>query len=217
MKTDNELREDVEEELGWEPSVDEGRIGVAVADGIVTLTGEVGSFAAKWNAERAVERVEGVRGVANDTQVRLVGQYSDTDVARAAVDALTWNSLVPSDRVTVRVENGWVTLQGEVNYDYERRAAERAVRYLDGVTGVSNLVTVTPQVEPTEVKRRIERTFQRQAALDAKNVTVQVNEGEVIMRGNVRSWAERREAERAAWAAPGTTSVSNYITVRAPT
>jgi osmotically-inducible protein OsmY len=145
MKTDSELREDVEEELGWEPSVDEGRIGVAVADGIVTLTGEVGSFAAKWNAERAVERVEGVRGVANDTQVRLVGQYSDTDIARAAVDALTWNSLVPSDRVTVRVENGWVTLQGEVNYDYERRAAERAVRYLDGVTGVSNLVTVTPR------------------------------------------------------------------------
>jgi osmotically-inducible protein OsmY len=215
MKTDNELREDVEEELEWEPSVDERRIGVAARDGIVTLTGHVSSYAEKWNAERAVERVEGVKGIANEIQVRLAGQHSDTDIARAAADALEWNSLVPSDRITIRVENGWVTLRGEVDYDYERRAAERAVRYLDGVRGVSNQITVTPQVEPKEIKKEIERTFHRQAVLDAKNITVQVDGGEVILRGSVRSWAERYEAEKAAWSAPGTTSVKNYITVNA--
>jgi osmotically-inducible protein OsmY len=213
MKIDNEVRQDVEEELEWEPSLDERRIGVAVSDGIVTLTGEVRSFAEKWNAERAVERVEGVRGVANDIQVRVIGQHSDTDIAKAAADALAWNSLVPADRVTVRVENGWVTLRGEVDYDYERRAAERAVRYLDGVKGVANLVTITPRVEPKDIKNEIQRTFQRQASLEAKNISVQVNGGEVILRGSVRSWAERHEAEKAAWAAPGTSSVKNYITV----
>lgn len=152
MKTDNELREDVEEELEWEPSVDERRIGVAVRDGIVTLTGHVGSYAEKWNAERAVERVEGVKGIANEIQVRLAGQHSDTDIARAAADALEWNSLVPSDRITIRVENGWVTLRGEVDYDYERRAAERAVRYLDGVRGVS-----TRSPSPRRLSRRRSR------------------------------------------------------------
>jgi osmotically-inducible protein OsmY len=132
MRSDIELREDVEEEPEWEPSVDERRIGVAVRDGIVTLTGEARSYAEKWNAERAVERVEGVRGVANDIQVRIIGQRSDTDIAKAAADALSWNSLVPSDRVVVKVEDGWVTLRGEVDYDYERRAAERAVRISAG-------------------------------------------------------------------------------------
>jgi osmotically-inducible protein OsmY len=215
METDIELREDVEEELEWEPSVDERRIGVSVTDGIVTLTGQVGSYAEKWNAERAVERVEGVKGIANEIEVHLVGQHSDTEIAKAAADALEWNSLVPSDRVTVRVENGWVTLRGEVDYDYERRAADRAVRYLEGVRGVSNLITVAPRAEPKEVKKEIERSFQRMAVLDAKNITVQVDGGEVILRGSVRSWAERHEAEKAAWAAPGTTSVKNYITVSA--
>jgi osmotically-inducible protein OsmY len=215
MKSDIELREDVEEELEWEPSVDERRIGVAVTDGIVTLTGHVSSYAEKWNAERAVERVEGVKGIANEIEVHLVGQHSDTDLAKAAADALEWNSLVPSDRVTVRVENGWVTLRGQVDYDYERRAAERAVRYLEGVRGVTNLIEVTPKVEPKEIKQQIERSFQRMAVLDAKNITVQVDGGEVILRGSVRSWAERHEAEKAAWAAPGTTSVKNYITVSA--
>jgi osmotically-inducible protein OsmY len=215
METDIELREDIEEELEWEPSVDERRIGVSVTDGIVTLTGQVDSYAEKWNAERAVERVEGVKGIANEIEVHLVGQHSDTDLAKAAADALEWNSLVPSDRVTVRVENGWVTLRGEVDYDYERRAADRAVRYLEGVRGVSNLITVAPRAEPKEVKKEIERSFQRMAMLDAKNITVQVDGGEVILRGSVRSWAERHEAEKAAWAAPGTTSVKNYITVSA--
>jgi osmotically-inducible protein OsmY len=215
MKTDSDLREDVLEELEWEPSVDERRIGVAVSDGIVTLSGEVTSFAEKWNAERAVERVEGVRGIANEVEVRLAGERSDTDIAKAAADALDWNSLVPSGAVTVRVENGWVTLRGEVEHDYQRRAAERAVRYLEGVRGVTNLITVTPRVEPTDIKREIQRTFQRQATVDAENVSVEVNGSEVVLRGKVRSWAERYEAERAAWSAPGVTSVRNYITVSA--
>jgi osmotically-inducible protein OsmY len=215
MKTDSDLREDVLEELEWEPSVDERRIGVAVSDGIVTLSGEVTSFAEKWNAERAVERVEGVRGIANEIEVRLAGERSDTDIAKAAADALDWNSLVPSGAVTVRVENGWVTLRGEVEHDYQRRAAERAVRYLEGVRGVTNLITVTPKVEPTDIKREIQRTFQRQATVDAENVSIEVNGSEVVLRGKVRSWAERYEAERAAWSAPGVTSVRNYITVSA--
>ncbi len=169
MKTDNELREDVDKELEWEPSVDERRIGVAVLDGVVTSTGHVSSYAEKWNAERAVERVRGVKGIANEIEVHLAGQRSDTEIARAGADAVEWNTLVPSARVTVRVENGWVTLRGQVDYDYERRAAERAVRYLEGVRGVTNLIEVTPKVEPKEM---IERTFQRQAVLDANNTTV---------------------------------------------
>ena len=135
MKTDSELRRDVERELEWEPSVDERRIGVSVIDGVVTLSGEVGSFAEKWNAERAVERVAGVRGIANELEVQSVSKRSDTDIAKAAADRLAWDVMVPEGKVTVEVSNGWVTLKGEVPWDYHRRAAERAVRNLDGVKG----------------------------------------------------------------------------------
>jgi osmotically-inducible protein OsmY len=215
VKTDEQLRRDVEEELEAEPSVDAHQIGVAVKDGIVTLTGQARSFAEKWNAERAAERVEGVRGVANEIEVRLTGERSDTDIARAAADALAWNALVPEDRVKVEVSSGWVTLRGDVTYDFERRAAERAVRYLSGVRGVTNLIQIKPRVEPRDVKQQIERRLQREALLDAQNISVQVNGSEVVLRGGVRSWMEREEAERAAWAVPGITSVRNEITVRA--
>ncbi|MGZ4155097.1 MAG: BON domain-containing protein [Actinomycetota bacterium] len=215
MKDDSELRRDIEEELEAEPSVDARQIGVAVKDGIVTLTGTVRSFAEKWNAERAVERVEGVRGIANDIEVRPLGERTDADIARAATDALRWNALVPDDAVKVEVSNGWVTLRGEVMYDFERRAAERAVRYLNGVRGVTNLIQIKPRIEPKDVKEQIERRFEREALLDARNISVQVSGSEVILRGSVRSWVEREEAERAAWAVPGITSVKNYITVSA--
>jgi osmotically-inducible protein OsmY len=215
MKTDNELRRDVERELEWEPSVDERRIGVSVIDGIVTLTGDVASYSEKWHAERAVERVSDVRGIANELEVKPTSERTDTDLAKAAVEALKWNVMVPSDNVTVKVQKGWLTLEGEVRWDFQRRAAERAVRDLPGVRGVSNLIRIKPRVEPEGVKRKIEDTFKREAVFDANRITVQVQGSEVTLLGSVRSWAERREAERAAWAAPGVTSVHNYISVAA--
>ncbi len=215
MKTDSELRADVERELEYEPSVDERRIGVSVMDGIVTLSGEVSSFGEKWRAERAVERVAGVRGIANELEVKLQSERSDADIAKAAVDALKWNVMVPSDKVTVKVSKGWLTLEGELRWDYQRRAAERAVRDLPGVRGVSNLITIKPRVEPQNVKEKIEQTFNRVATLDANRISVQVDGSQVTLRGTVHSWIERHEAEKAAWAAPGVTAVHNYITVSA--
>ena len=215
MKSDEELRRDVLAELEYEPSIDARKIGVAVEDGIVTLTGEVPSFAEKWNAERAVERVEGVRGIVNKIEVKPIGEFSDADIAREAADALRWNLMVPPGKVIPKVENGYITLTGEVNYEFQRRAAEKAVRYIPGVKGIINLVTVKPKVEPKNVKEKIEETFKRMAALDAESISVEVNGSEVILRGTVRSWAERHEAEKAAWAAPGVTSVKNYIMVKA--
>lgn len=215
MKSDMELRRDVEQELEWEPSIDARRIGVTVADGIVTLTGVVGSYSEKWKAERVVERLAGVKGIANDIVVEPTAQRSDTDIAKAAVDALKWNVLVPSDRVKVKVDNGWVRLTGEVNWDYQRRAAERAVRDLPGVKGITNLIAVVPSVAPEQVKKKIEEALTREALLDAKGIEVDVSGSRVTLRGTVRSWAERREAEMAAWAAPGVSEVRNEISVRA--
>ena len=216
MKSDNELRRDVERQLEWEPSVDERRIGVSVLDGVVTLTGDVPTYAQRWKAERTVERVEGVRGVVSELKVHLAADVSDTDVARAAVDALKGDITVPSDRIKVKVDKGWVTLTGEVNWDFERRAAERAVRGVVGVRGVSNLISVNAHVEPQNVKSMIEETFKREAALDAKSIEVEVSGTEVTLRGTVRSWIERHEAEKAAWAAPGVTAVHNHIAVESP-
>ena len=213
MKDDKELRRDVERELEWEPSIDERRIGVAVADGVVTLTGEVNSYAEKWKAERTVERVAGVRAIANELEVHLSGQRNDTDLAESAFHALKWNVMVPSDQVKVEVEKGWVTLIGTVNYDYQRRAAERAVRNLPGVRGISNLIVVRPKVEPDHLKQKIEDTFKREALMDAKRIDVDVSGSEVTLRGTVRTWLERHEAEKAAWSAPGVTAVHNRITV----
>ncbi len=215
MKTDSELRRDVERELEMEPSIDERRIGVAVLDGIVTLTGEVRSYAEKWQAERTVERVSGVRGVVNDLVVKPATERSDIDIARAAADVLKWNVLVPADRVKVRVESGWLTLEGDVEWEYQRRAAERAVRNLPGVRGISNLIVVKPRVQPSDVRRKIEESFEREAAIDAQHIDVQVNGSEVTLSGRVRSWAERHAAEKAAWSVPGVTAVHNYLTVEA--
>lgn len=213
FKTDAELRRDVERELEWEPSVDERRIGVAVVDGIVTLTGEVASYAEKWKAERVVERVTGVRGIVNELVVKPSVEHTDLDIAEAAVNALKWNVMVPDDKITVKVEKGWVTLRGEVEYDYQRRAAERAVRNIEGVRGITDLITVKPRVAPENIKAKIEDTFIREATLDANRISVEVNGSEVTLRGTVRSWLERHEAEKAAWSAPGVTAVHNHIAV----
>ena len=213
VKNDLDLRSDIEEELRWDSTIDARKIGVAVIDGIVHLTGEVRTYTDKWRAERAVERVDGVRGIANDIEVVLAGEHTDADIAKRAANKLDYNLTGPRGAISVKVDNGWITLKGEVPFDYQRRAAERLVRDIPGVKGVSNLISLKPSAAPTNITGEIEKTFRRQAALDAQNIIIDVSGSTVTLRGSVRSWAERRDAERIAWAAPGVTTVKNEIRV----
>jgi len=216
MKTDTELRRDVGLELDWDPTVDSSTIAEIVNNGIVTLTGEVRSYAEKWHAERTVEHISGVRGVANEIKIRGVHDCNDTDIATAAADSLKWDALLPDDHIMIEVEGGHVTLSGEVLHDYQRRAAERNIRYLRGVKGLSNLITLKAVPAAQDLRLQIEDSFRRQAVLDAHHVTVAVDDGEVILSGTVRSWAERHDAETTAWAGSGVRSVTNNITVFPP-
>lgn len=213
VKSDGALRDDIEQEFDWDLPLTSKEVGIAVENGVVTLTGEVDSYAAKWSAERAVERVEGVRGVANELKVRAANEHNDTDIAKAAANVVEWNVSVPRDQVVVTVVNGWVTLTGEVAQDYQRRAAERSIRYLRGVKGVTNLVTIKRQASASDVKQKIDASFARQASIDAQHIRVEANDGEVILRGQVRSWSERRDAERTARSGKGVKSVTNLLTV----
>jgi osmotically-inducible protein OsmY len=215
MKTDMNIRIDVENELRWDPSVDEKGILVRVAAGVVTLQGFVPHFADRWTAEEVAKRVAGVRAIANDIEVKIPkpGERSDTDIATAAVNALKWHFALESSDVKVVVNQGWLTLSGHVPYGYQKTLAESAVRYLLGVRGVFNDIEVRSAVKATDVKQKIQSAFQRQASLDAKDIKIDVDDTAVVLQGTVHSWKEKDDASLAAWAAPGVTRVENKLQV----
>jgi osmotically-inducible protein OsmY len=218
MRSDSDIKRDVEEELKWNPEIDATNIGVSVKDGVVTLSGFAKSYVDKYEAQTTALRVAGVVAVANDIEVRLPteAERPDPEIARDAIDSMRVQ--LPAavvDRIKVIVSDGWLRLEGQVDWNYQRDVAESAVAWIKGVKGISNLITVIPRTKPSEqeIKQKIEEAFRRSALIDAARITVRTTGGEVILEGKVRAWAERQEGERAAWAAPGVVKVENRITV----
>ena len=210
---DLSLRDHVLSELEFEPSVNASHIGVAVDDGVVTLAGHVGSYAEKLAAEKIVQRLKGVRAIAQEIEVRFSSdkKTGDDQIAQRALDIIAWDTTIPDDKVKVKVQKGWITLSGEVDWYFQRNAAEAAVRKLSGVTGITNAITIKPRVQAGDIKQRIEKALKRNAELEAENIRVVVSGGRVTLEGQVNAWHERAVAERAAWAAPGVVSVVDHL------
>jgi osmotically-inducible protein OsmY len=216
MPSDEEIRRDVEKELRWEPDLAADNIAVGVKDGVVTLAGFVPSYVDKLDAEKVTKRVAGVVGIANDLEVRLpsIHERPDPEIARDAAAAIKAQLPARADKIKVVVENGEITLEGSVPWHYQKDVAEMAVRRICGVKNVRNLIELQPVVDPTELQRKIKEAFRRNAELDAENISIEADRSVVTLKGTVRSWAERDEAERIAWSAPGVTKVSDEIVVR---
>ena len=215
MRADRELQERVLKALDWEPSVNAAQIGVTVERGTVTMAGRVGALREKWMAEKAARHIWGVRAVANELTVAPddASMRSDTAIADAAVNALNWNSAIPPELIQVTVHDGWVTLSGTVRWQYQKATAEKAIEDLYGVKGVANSIVVKAPVTASDVRQKIEEAFKRSADIDAKRVSVEAQNGTVVLRGTVHSLTERTAAEHAAWAAPGVIAIDDQLVV----
>jgi len=215
MKDDQQLQQDVMDELKWDPILNASEIGVSVKKGIVTLSGYVNSYSKKIAAESAAKRVKGVSAIAEDIEVRLGldDERNDTEIAEAALDALKWNSNVPNDRIKIKVENGWVMLEGEADWQYQKDAAANAVRDITGVKGISNLIMLSPKADVSVIEKNIRRALQRSADIEANNIDIRTVGNKVIIKGKARSWAERSEIERAAWSSPGVTEIEDDLLI----
>jgi osmotically-inducible protein OsmY len=213
--SDVSLRQNIIDELEFEPSLNAVNIGVTVDDGVVTLTGHVGSYMEKVRAERVVQRIKGVHGVAEELEVRYPSdkKTSDDEIAKRALNIISWDTSIPANKVQVKVEGGWITLSGQVEWYYQKVSAESAVRKISGIKGVSNMLTIEPRVQPSDIKNRIENALKRKAGVEASKIKVSVAGGKVTLDGDVNAWFERNAAEDAAWAAPGVTSVEDHIRI----